>query len=71
MQFVCDTFDRILTFYSPNWSWLAENIAAGYTTPSQVMTGWMNSTGHRNNILSAFGSGCVGINAGEGALPAL
>ncbi|MEZ5591505.1 MAG: CAP domain-containing protein [Gammaproteobacteria bacterium] len=32
----------------------AENIAAGYTTPSAVMTGWMTSTtGHRENILSA------------------
>jgi len=30
----------------------AENIAAGYSTPSAVMTGWMGSTGHRNNILS-------------------
>jgi uncharacterized protein YkwD len=30
----------------------AENIAAGYGTPEQVMTGWMNSPGHRNNILS-------------------
>lgn len=28
-----------------------ENIAAGYTTPKAVMTGWMNSQGHRENIL--------------------
>lgn len=28
-----------------------ENIAAGYTTPEAVMTGWMNSQGHRENIL--------------------
>jgi len=27
-----------------------ENIAKGYTTPEQVMQGWMNSTGHRENI---------------------
>lgn len=37
-----------------------ENIAAGYGTPSEVMTGWMNSEGHRANILNgSFGQ--VGI----------
>ena len=30
-----------------------ENIAAGYSTPEQVVTGWMNSEGHRANILNA------------------
>lgn len=29
-----------------------ENIAAGYTSPTSVMTGWMNSAGHRANILN-------------------
>lgn len=29
-----------------------ENIAMGQKTPAEVMNGWMNSTGHRNNILS-------------------
>lgn len=29
-----------------------ENIAAGYTTPEDVVTGWMNSPGHKANILS-------------------
>ncbi len=29
-----------------------ENIAAGYTTPKEVMTGWMNSPGHKANILN-------------------
>lgn len=28
-----------------------ENIAKGYTTPEEVMTGWMNSPGHMENIL--------------------
>ncbi len=28
-----------------------ENIAAGYTTASAVMNGWMHSPGHRRNIL--------------------
>ena len=30
-----------------------ENIAAGYTTPAEVMDGWMNSTGHKANILNS------------------
>lgn len=30
-----------------------ENIAAGQTTPQQVVQGWMNSPGHRQNILNA------------------
>jgi uncharacterized protein YkwD len=30
-----------------------ENIAAGYSTPQAVMNGWMNSSGHRANILSS------------------
>lgn len=29
-----------------------ENIASGQTTPVQVMNSWMNSSGHRANILS-------------------
>lgn len=31
----------------------AENIAAGQTTPEHVMKSWMNSDGHRNNILNS------------------
>ena len=30
-----------------------ENIAWGQKTPEQVMEGWMNSAGHRANILNA------------------
>lgn len=30
-----------------------ENIAAAYTTPEGVVEGWMNSEGHRANILNA------------------
>lgn len=29
-----------------------ENIAAGYSTPSAVVDGWMKSTGHCNNIMN-------------------
>ncbi len=48
---VCAWSTRIQSYYA-NWLSLAENIAAGYATPADVMAGWMNSTGHRNNILS-------------------
>jgi uncharacterized protein YkwD len=37
--------------YDPDWGW-AENVAAAYPTPEAVMTGWMNSEGHRTNILN-------------------
>ena len=30
-----------------------ENIAAGYPTPEEAVKGWMNSSGHRANILSS------------------
>lgn len=31
----------------------AENIACGYGSPAAVMDGWMNSSGHRANILNS------------------
>ena len=34
------------------WNGAAENVAAGYSSPSAVMSGWMNSSGHKANILS-------------------
>jgi len=34
------------------FSGAGENIAAGYTSPEDVMDGWMNSQGHRANILN-------------------
>lgn len=30
-----------------------ENVAMGYRTPEAVVKGWMNSTGHRDNILKS------------------
>ena len=44
-----------------NWSRAAENIAAGYPTPEDVVAAWMNSTGHRNNILN-----CALVDTGVG-----
>lgn len=34
------------------FSRLGENIAAGYATPEDVVQGWLNSPGHRANILN-------------------
>ncbi|NJR37677.1 MAG: CAP domain-containing protein [Leptolyngbyaceae cyanobacterium CSU_1_4] len=36
-----------------NWRTLAENIAAGQRTPSEVVNSWIKSPGHRENILNA------------------
>lgn len=36
-----------------HWSAAGENIGAGYSSPESVVSGWMNSDGHRANILSA------------------
>ncbi|NEP07952.1 MAG: CAP domain-containing protein, partial [Okeania sp. SIO4D6] len=42
--------DRIETTGYDFSAW-AENIAVGYLTPEAVVEGWMNSPGHRANIL--------------------
>ena len=36
------------------WTRAAENVAHGYSSPSAVHDGWMNSPGHRANILGDF-----------------
>ena len=44
-------FERILkTGYE--YRAAGENLAAGYTTPEAVVSAWMNSPGHRDNILN-------------------
>lgn len=48
-----DAWYTILTDYGINTNCFAgENIAAGYDTPEGVVEGWMNSAGHRRNILN-------------------
>jgi uncharacterized protein YkwD len=49
-----------------NWRYLSENIAAGYTTPEKVVNAWMNSSGHRANILSTSGRE-IGVGKGYNA----
>ncbi|MFF9817565.1 sigma-70 family RNA polymerase sigma factor [Streptomyces sp. NPDC014006] len=49
------------------WSTYGENIAKGQQTPDAVMTSWMNSPGHRANILNcSFRNLGVGIHQGDG-----
>ncbi|QES46836.1 RNA polymerase [Streptomyces venezuelae] len=49
------------------WSTYGENIAKGQQTPEQVMDSWMNSSGHRANILNcSFKDIGVGIRKGSG-----
>lgn len=50
LQYACGVWQRITAFYT--YSTAGENIAAGYTTPENVMAGWMASDGHRANILN-------------------
>ncbi|MBL7253466.1 CAP domain-containing protein [Paractinoplanes lichenicola] len=43
--------DRV-TAEGYRWGGVAENVAAGYGSPAAVMDGWMNSPGHKANILN-------------------
>ncbi|HJW91761.1 MAG TPA: CAP domain-containing protein [Anaerolineales bacterium] len=64
LNWVCNTWDRIGSYYSGA---RGENIAAGYSSPEDVVAGWMESPGHRGNMLSesSWEIG-VGFYAGEG-----
>jgi uncharacterized YkwD family protein len=44
-------FDRMKR-YGYNYRWAGENVAAGQSSPQDVMRSWMNSPGHRKNILN-------------------
>lgn len=43
----------MLTSFGISYRTAGENIAMGYATPEAVMNAWMNSSGHRANILNA------------------
>jgi uncharacterized YkwD family protein len=43
----------MLTRFGIKWSAWGENIAYGQKTPEAVVTAWMNSAGHRANIMSS------------------
>ena len=53
-------YDRI-TDAGYDYNFCGDNIAAGYATPSAVVNGWMDSPGHRRNILdSSFTQTAIG-----------
>ena len=47
-----DSFSTALSEAGVNYRSSGENIAYGQTSASSVMQGWMNSSGHRANILN-------------------
>jgi uncharacterized protein YkwD len=49
------------------WSTLGENIARGQSDAAAVMDAWMNSPGHRANILNcSFKEIGIGVHFGDG-----
>ncbi len=54
---------KMMESFGIRFSAAGENIAYGQKTPAEVMRGWMNSPGHRANILSRtytnIGVGCA------------
>lgn len=55
-----DCFTILDEYNYQTWA-CAENIAAGYKTPAEVVEGWMNSSGHRANILGNYKYLGVGV----------
>ncbi|MFG3181371.1 sigma-70 family RNA polymerase sigma factor [Streptomyces nigra] len=56
-----------ITVAGYRWSTYGENIAMGQQTPEAVMESWMNSPGHRANILNcSFKDIGVGVHEGPG-----
>ncbi|POM61103.1 hypothetical protein PHPALM_29935 [Phytophthora palmivora] len=47
------TMSQRITAAGYAWNSIAENVAAGQTNVDAVMTAWMNSPGHKANILSS------------------
>jgi uncharacterized protein YkwD len=60
--------DRIRAAGYPASTW-GETAAAGYSTATSVMTGWMGSPAHRDNLLSPqfteIGVGAVTASSGQ------
>jgi hypothetical protein len=58
-----DGWDSVIRASGYPYGWWAENVAYGYGSADDVMAAWMNSAGHRANILSTsyrnLGVGCA------------
>lgn len=46
------TFSQRITSAGYDWRTVGENIASGYPTPDAVVSGWMQSAGHCQNIMN-------------------
>ncbi len=60
------SFSQRITNAGYRWGNVAENIAAGPQTAQSVMNMWMNSSGHRANILNC---GLTQIGVGYASVP--
>jgi hypothetical protein len=62
-------FNERITDAGYNYQKCGENIAAGLATPEAVVDGWMNSEGHRKNILDSdycdIGVGYAAVNGSD------
>ncbi len=62
-------FSTVLKEFNISYRAAGENIAYGQKTPQEVVTGWMNSPGHRANILNAnFGKIGIGVYKSNGVI---
>lgn len=63
------SFSTVLKEYGISYRAAGENIAYGQKTPQEVVNAWMNSSGHRANILGAnFGKVGIGVYQKNGVI---
>ena len=61
---------KMMESFGIRYSSAGENLAYGQKTPQQVMTAWMNSPGHRSNIMSpSFSQIGVGYATNKNGVP--
>lgn len=62
-------FSTVLQEYGISYRTAGENIAYGQRSPQEVVTGWMNSPGHRANILNgSFNKIGIGVYQSNGVI---
>lgn len=59
---ICTWTERVSQYY-PGFDRFTENVGNGTSSPQTIMTAWMNSTGHKANILGDFREIGVGYHA--------
>ena len=62
-------FSSVFKEYGVSYRTAGENIAYGQRSPQEVVKGWMNSPGHRANILNgSFGKIGIGVYQSNGVI---